>query len=117
VRLADASSGTLDRPEGDPAAPAPLRGSGAVTPALKDRDTPPENKSGAPPGGGLHRAEAARARAIRRTLDVGNVGDVDFDSAVERASLITPVPGGVGSMTIATLLEQTVEAAARQLGV
>ncbi|MCC5474929.1 bifunctional 5,10-methylenetetrahydrofolate dehydrogenase/5,10-methenyltetrahydrofolate cyclohydrolase [Streptomyces sp. NPDC059680] len=46
----------------------------------------------------------------------GNVGDVDFDSAVERASLITPVPGGVGPMTIATLLEQTVEAAARQLG-
>jgi methylenetetrahydrofolate dehydrogenase (NADP+) / methenyltetrahydrofolate cyclohydrolase len=46
----------------------------------------------------------------------GNVGDVDFDSAVERASLITPVPGGVGPMTIATLLEQTVDAAARQLG-
>ncbi|MFI2433441.1 bifunctional 5,10-methylenetetrahydrofolate dehydrogenase/5,10-methenyltetrahydrofolate cyclohydrolase [Streptomyces sp. NPDC018693] len=45
----------------------------------------------------------------------GNVGDVDFDSAVERASLITPVPGGVGPMTIATLLEQTVTAAARQL--
>ncbi|MBO4252943.1 bifunctional 5,10-methylenetetrahydrofolate dehydrogenase/5,10-methenyltetrahydrofolate cyclohydrolase [Streptomyces griseorubiginosus] len=47
----------------------------------------------------------------------GNVGDVDFDSAVERAGLITPVPGGVGPMTIATLLEQTVDAAARQLGV
>lgn len=47
----------------------------------------------------------------------GNVGDVDFDSAVERASLITPVPGGVGPMTIATLLEQTVTAAARHLGV
>ncbi|MFE9173036.1 bifunctional 5,10-methylenetetrahydrofolate dehydrogenase/5,10-methenyltetrahydrofolate cyclohydrolase [Streptomyces kebangsaanensis] len=47
----------------------------------------------------------------------GNVGDVDYDSAVERASLITPVPGGVGPMTIATLLEQTVHAAARQLGV
>ncbi|MCG7208082.1 bifunctional 5,10-methylenetetrahydrofolate dehydrogenase/5,10-methenyltetrahydrofolate cyclohydrolase [Streptomyces arenae] len=47
----------------------------------------------------------------------GNVGDVDFDTAVERASLITPVPGGVGPMTIAVLLEQTVTAAARQLGV
>ncbi|MFQ6142504.1 bifunctional 5,10-methylenetetrahydrofolate dehydrogenase/5,10-methenyltetrahydrofolate cyclohydrolase [Streptomyces seoulensis] len=46
----------------------------------------------------------------------GNVGDVDFDSAALRASLITPVPGGVGPMTIATLLEQTVTAAARQLG-
>ncbi|MFF5139819.1 bifunctional 5,10-methylenetetrahydrofolate dehydrogenase/5,10-methenyltetrahydrofolate cyclohydrolase [Streptomyces sp. NPDC013157] len=46
----------------------------------------------------------------------GNVGDVDFGTAVERASLITPVPGGVGPMTIAVLLEQTVAAAARQLG-
>ncbi len=45
----------------------------------------------------------------------GNVGDVDFDSAAERASLITPVPGGVGPMTIAVLLEQTVDAAYRQL--
>ena len=43
--------------------------------------------------------------------NAGNVGDVDFGSAMERASLITPVPGGVGPMTIATLLEQTVEAA------
>jgi len=46
----------------------------------------------------------------------GNIGDVDFDSAVQRASLITPVPGGVGPMTIATLLEHTVAAAAQQLG-
>ncbi|MEY9844850.1 bifunctional 5,10-methylenetetrahydrofolate dehydrogenase/5,10-methenyltetrahydrofolate cyclohydrolase [Streptacidiphilus sp. MAP5-3] len=46
----------------------------------------------------------------------GNVGDVDFDGARHRASLITPVPGGVGPMTIAVLLEQTVQAAARQLG-
>ncbi|MFI1935834.1 bifunctional 5,10-methylenetetrahydrofolate dehydrogenase/5,10-methenyltetrahydrofolate cyclohydrolase [Streptomyces purpureus] len=46
----------------------------------------------------------------------GNVGDVDFDTAVERASLITPVPGGVGPMTIAVLLAQTVDAAERQLG-
>ena len=41
----------------------------------------------------------------------GNVGDVDFDSAVQRAGLITPVPGGVGPTTIATLLEQTLDAA------
>lgn len=44
----------------------------------------------------------------------GNVGDVDFDAAAPRASMITPVPGGVGPMTIAVLLEQTVEAAFRQ---
>ncbi len=43
----------------------------------------------------------------------GNVGDVDFDAAKARASLITPVPGGVGPMTIATLIEQTVLAAER----
>jgi methylenetetrahydrofolate dehydrogenase (NADP+) / methenyltetrahydrofolate cyclohydrolase len=41
----------------------------------------------------------------------GNVGDVDFAGAMERASLVTPVPGGVGPMTIAVLLEQTVTAA------
>ena len=38
-------------------------------------------------------------------------GDVDFESAKERASMITPVPGGVGPMTIATLLENTYYAA------
>ncbi|MFI0989069.1 bifunctional 5,10-methylenetetrahydrofolate dehydrogenase/5,10-methenyltetrahydrofolate cyclohydrolase [Streptomyces exfoliatus] len=46
----------------------------------------------------------------------GNIGDVDFASAAERASLITPVPGGVGPMTIAVLLAQTVQGAERQLG-
>lgn len=47
----------------------------------------------------------------------GNVGDVDFEGAAERAGLITPVPGGVGPMTIATLIEHTADAAAAQLGV
>jgi len=41
----------------------------------------------------------------------GNVGDVAFEEALQRAALITPVPGGVGPMTIALLLEQTVRAA------
>ncbi|MEO3814720.1 hypothetical protein ABGB17_37470 [Sphaerisporangium sp. B11E5] len=41
----------------------------------------------------------------------GNVGDVDFETARTRASLITPVPGGVGPMTIAVLLAQTAQAA------
>ena len=43
----------------------------------------------------------------------GNVGDVDFDAAAERAAMITPVPGGVGPMTIAMLIEQTAKAAER----
>lgn len=38
------------------------------------------------------------------------VGDVEFDTAQERAAWITPVPGGVGPMTIATLLQNTLEA-------
>jgi methylenetetrahydrofolate dehydrogenase (NADP+)/methenyltetrahydrofolate cyclohydrolase len=41
----------------------------------------------------------------------GNVGDVEYAKAAERARLITPVPGGVGPTTIAVLLAQTVEAA------
>ncbi|WP_375401242.1 bifunctional 5,10-methylenetetrahydrofolate dehydrogenase/5,10-methenyltetrahydrofolate cyclohydrolase [uncultured Amnibacterium sp.] len=40
----------------------------------------------------------------------GGVGDVEFEGARQRASLITPVPGGVGPMTIAVLLDQTVQA-------
>jgi methylenetetrahydrofolate dehydrogenase (NADP+)/methenyltetrahydrofolate cyclohydrolase len=43
------------------------------------------------------------------------VGDVDFAGAVERAACITPVPGGVGPMTIAMLLSNTVAAAGAQL--
>ncbi|MBV4366120.1 bifunctional methylenetetrahydrofolate dehydrogenase/methenyltetrahydrofolate cyclohydrolase FolD [Erwinia phyllosphaerae] len=38
------------------------------------------------------------------------VGDVDFESAAERASYITPVPGGVGPMTVATLIQNTLQA-------
>lgn len=41
----------------------------------------------------------------------GNIGDVDFEGASRVASLITPVPRGVGPMTIAVLLQQTVQAA------
>jgi len=44
------------------------------------------------------------------------VGDVDFDGAVQVAGAITPVPGGVGPMTIACLLLNTLEAACRQHG-
>lgn len=55
-------------------------------------------------------------------IDVGltyikgkGVGDVDFDSIKEKASYITPVPGGVGPMTVAMILENTVIAAKKQL--
>jgi methylenetetrahydrofolate dehydrogenase (NADP+)/methenyltetrahydrofolate cyclohydrolase len=49
-------------------------------------------------------------------VDGGIVGDVDFDAARERAALITPVPGGVGPMTIAMLLRNTLSAARRSTG-
>lgn len=56
---------------------------------------------------------------INRVEENGNsrlIGDVDFDAAVVRAGAITPVPGGVGPMTIACLLRNTLIAAARRRG-
>lgn len=47
---------------------------------------------------------------INRTAAGSLVGDVEFDKAVERAGWITPVPGGVGPMTVASLIENTLEA-------
>ena len=44
-------------------------------------------------------------------------GDVDFESAVEKAGYITPVPGGVGPMTIAMLMKNTLTAAKQQAGI
>ncbi|WP_203140723.1 bifunctional methylenetetrahydrofolate dehydrogenase/methenyltetrahydrofolate cyclohydrolase FolD [Marinobacter mangrovi] len=48
---------------------------------------------------------------INRTEDGKLIGDVEFAKAAERAAYITPVPGGVGPMTIATLLQNTLYAA------
>ena len=42
------------------------------------------------------------------------MGDVDFDSVCQVASLLTPVPGGVGPMTVAMLMKNTLEAAQRR---
>jgi len=50
---------------------------------------------------------------INRTEE-GLCGDVDFEAAATRAAAITPVPGGVGPMTIAMLLENTIRAARRR---
>jgi methylenetetrahydrofolate dehydrogenase (NADP+)/methenyltetrahydrofolate cyclohydrolase len=51
---------------------------------------------------------------INRLDDGRLVGDVDYDPAAERASWITPVPGGVGPMTVAMLMKNTLEAAERR---
>ena len=53
---------------------------------------------------------------INRLDDGKIVGDVDFDSVKEKASYITPVPGGVGPMTIAMLMNNVIKAAKRQNG-
>ena len=50
---------------------------------------------------------------INRTASGRLVGDVDYAAAAERAGWITPVPGGIGPMTIAMLLSNTLDAAAR----
>jgi len=61
------------------------------------------------PGAWIKRGAVVIDVGINR-LDSGKlVGDVDFESAAERAAWITPVPGGVGPMTVATLLENTLE--------
>jgi methylenetetrahydrofolate dehydrogenase (NADP+)/methenyltetrahydrofolate cyclohydrolase len=61
---------------------------------------------------GVNRVEdASRERGYRL------VGDVDFDAVKEKASMITPVPGGVGPMTITMLLFNTVDSAKRANGI
>ena len=67
-------------------------------------------------------ADMVREGAV--VIDVGTnrwtdgklCGDVDFESVSQKAGWISPVPGGVGPMTIAMLLENTVESAKRQAG-
>lgn len=53
---------------------------------------------------------------INRLADGRLVGDVDFEGVREKASHITPVPGGVGPMTVTMLLVNTIQAAARSCG-
>ncbi len=68
---------------------------------------------------GLIRAEMVRNGAvvidvgINRMPDNSITGDVDFEAVRQKASFITPVPGGVGPMTVTMLLENTISAAER----
>ena len=57
---------------------------------------------------GMNRVPADNEKGYRLT------GDVEFEKVREKASKITPVPGGVGPMTIAMLLKNTVSAAVHQ---
>ncbi|HOK43158.1 MAG TPA: tetrahydrofolate dehydrogenase/cyclohydrolase catalytic domain-containing protein [Thermoclostridium caenicola] len=47
----------------------------------------------------------------------GNIGDIDLKNAIAKCSAYTPVPGGVGPMTISSLIRQTVESAERKFGI
>lgn len=72
---------------------------------------------------GLIKADMVKEGAV--VVDIGinvqpngtTVGDVDFEAVAKKASLITPVPGGVGPVTIAILLKNTVISAKRMVGV
>ena len=68
------------------------------------------------PGAWIKRGATVVDIGISRLADGRLCGDVDFETASERAGMITPVPGGVGPMTVATLLSNTVYAAELRSG-
>ena len=68
------------------------------------------------PGAWIKRGATVVDIGISRLADGRLSGDVDFETARERAGMITPVPGGVGPMTVATLLSNTVYAAELRSG-
>ncbi|HEY6482065.1 MAG TPA: bifunctional methylenetetrahydrofolate dehydrogenase/methenyltetrahydrofolate cyclohydrolase FolD [Steroidobacteraceae bacterium] len=71
-------------------------------------------KEGFVPGEWIRPGAAVFDVGINRTAAGRLVGDVEFDKAAERAGWITPVPGGLGPMTIAMLLSNAVDAAFRR---
>lgn len=68
-------------------------------------------RQGLVPGGWIKPGAVVIDVGINRRADGSLVGDVEFEAAAARASWITPVPGGVGPMTVATLMQNTIEAA------
>jgi methylenetetrahydrofolate dehydrogenase (NADP+)/methenyltetrahydrofolate cyclohydrolase len=117
---------------GKPMAQLLIRESCTVTVAhSKTRDLPAVVRQAEIVVAAVGRAEMVKGDWIRpgatvidvgiNRIDAGNgksrlVGDVDFDAAIGHAAGITPVPGGVGPMTIACLLHNTVLATCRQHG-
>jgi len=72
-------------------------------------------KAGFVPGAWIRPGSVVIDVGINRLADGRLVGDVQFEEAAARAAYITPVPGGVGPMTIAALMKNTLEAATRRL--
>jgi methylenetetrahydrofolate dehydrogenase (NADP+)/methenyltetrahydrofolate cyclohydrolase len=75
---------------------------------------PAIGQPGAIPGAWIKDGAIVIDVGISRVADGSLTGDVEFVAAKERAAFITPVPGGVGPMTVAMLLKNTVKAAKRQ---
>ena len=71
-------------------------------------------KAGFVPGEWIKPGAAVFDVGINRTAEGKLVGDVEYDKAARRAGWITPVPGGLGPMTIAMLLSNAVDAACRR---
>ena len=89
----------------------------------RTRDLPGVVRDGEIVVGAVGRPEFIEGDWIRDgavVVDAGyhpaKVGDVELSAVIERCAAYTPVPGGVGPMTIATLIAQTVEAAERRVG-
>jgi methylenetetrahydrofolate dehydrogenase (NADP+)/methenyltetrahydrofolate cyclohydrolase len=74
-------------------------------------------KAGFIPGEWIRPGAAVFDVGINRTASGKLVGDVEFERAAERAGWITPVPGGLGPMTIAMLLSNAVDAAFLRAGI
>jgi len=72
-------------------------------------------KPGLIPGEWVKRGAVVVDVGINRLPDGKLCGDVQFDAARQRASWITPVPGGVGPMTVAMLMKNTLESAQRRI--
>jgi len=73
-------------------------------------------KPGLIPGGWVRPGSTVIDVGMNRTADGHLVGDVEFAAARERAAWITPVPGGVGPMTVAMLMHNTLQASRRLVG-
>lgn len=73
-------------------------------------------KPGLIAGGWIREGAVVIDVGINRLPDGRLTGDVEFLAAAERAAWITPVPGGVGPMTVATLLQNTMLAAEKRMG-
>ncbi|MHB1581088.1 MAG: bifunctional methylenetetrahydrofolate dehydrogenase/methenyltetrahydrofolate cyclohydrolase FolD [Acidithiobacillus sp.] len=74
-------------------------------------------KPGLIPGEWIREGAVVIDVGINRLPDGRLTGDVDFAGAEQRAAWITPVPGGVGPMTVATLLQNTLIAAEQRMGI